>query len=62
MDQETQDQLAALREQFAELRAGLGAPQPDQAEQEVADLRETVTALVEWAQTVTPAFTPPGGS
>jgi hypothetical protein len=62
MDQETEQQIAGLREQLAELRAGLGAPQPAQAVQEVAALRAYVTALVMWAQTVTPAFTPPGGS
>ena len=60
MDPDTARAIAELRGQLGQLRSALGAGDPDQAEAEVVDLRETVEALAAWGGTVTPPFTPPG--
>lgn len=61
MDQDTRNQIGALQAELTLLRSALKADNPLAAQATVTQLAETVDALVEWAQTVDPPFTPPGG-
>jgi hypothetical protein len=61
MDQDTRNQIASLQGQLALLRSALNASGPLEAQATVTRLATTVEALVAWAQTVDPPFTPPEG-
>jgi hypothetical protein len=59
MDQETANAIAELRRELGQLRSALGVSDPDEAEVQVGNMRDTLGALVVWGGTVTPPFVPP---
>jgi hypothetical protein len=49
MDQETRNAFADLRRQLGQLRSALGVSDPDEAEQQVGDMKGTLGQLTLWA-------------